>query len=83
MDLRDRVVVITGAARGIGREFARSLGAAGASIVATDRADCADTADLVAAVGGKAIAVKPCEWSRIDGVDAPLAPWPLRRHRRN
>jgi NAD(P)-dependent dehydrogenase (short-subunit alcohol dehydrogenase family) len=55
MDIGGRVVIVTGAARGIGREFARSLGEAGARIVAADRHDCAETVALVAAAGGEAI----------------------------
>ena len=55
MDVRDKVVVITGAARGIGQEFARSLGAAGAHIVAADINDCSATLALVEAQGAKAI----------------------------
>jgi p-cumic alcohol dehydrogenase len=56
MDVRDKVVLITGAARGIGQEFARSLGAAGAHVIA-DVNDCSATLDLAAAQGGKAIGV--------------------------
>jgi NAD(P)-dependent dehydrogenase (short-subunit alcohol dehydrogenase family) len=55
MELRDKVVVITGAARGIGQHFARSLAAAGAHIVAADRADCRTTLDMVGEAGGEAI----------------------------
>jgi NAD(P)-dependent dehydrogenase (short-subunit alcohol dehydrogenase family) len=58
MDVRDKVVVITGAARGIGQEFAWRLAVEGARIVAADIADCADTLDLVKHVGPEAIAVK-------------------------
>lgn len=57
MDVRDKVVVITGAARGIGQEFARSLAAAGASIVAADINDCSATLGLIEAQGTKAIGV--------------------------
>lgn len=40
LEVRDKAVVITGAARGIGRELARCLGAAGAHVVAADLNDC-------------------------------------------
>ena len=43
MEIRDKVVVITGAARGIGQELAWRLAAAGARIVAAD-------SDLVGAI---------------------------------
>ena len=55
MDVCDRVVVITGAARGIGHELARYLGAAGARMVAADLNDCSATVDAVHAEGGQAI----------------------------
>jgi len=43
MDVRDKVVAITGAARGLGQEFARGLAAAGARVIAADINDCAAT----------------------------------------
>ena len=55
IDIAGKVVVVTGAARGIGQEFATRLAAAGACIVAADIADCAPTVGLVTAAGGKAI----------------------------
>src|ERR1700724_2048351 len=55
--VRDKVVVITGAARGLGQEFARSLAAAGALVVAADINDCSATLDLIEAENGKAISV--------------------------
>jgi NAD(P)-dependent dehydrogenase (short-subunit alcohol dehydrogenase family) len=58
MDVRDKVVAITGAARGLGQEFARSLAAAGARVIAADINDCAATLELVAAEGGKGIAAR-------------------------
>jgi NAD(P)-dependent dehydrogenase (short-subunit alcohol dehydrogenase family) len=67
MDVRDNVVAITGAARGLGQEFARSLAAAGAHIVAADINDCAATLDLVAAEKSRGIA------SRLDVTDSGSA----------
>lgn len=58
MDVRDKVVVITGAARGLGREFATSLAAAGARIVAADVSDCGDTLRLVRQAGPEGIGVR-------------------------
>lgn len=58
MQMRGKVVVITGAARGIGREFATALAAAGAPVVAADVNDCAETIGLVRQAGGQGIAVK-------------------------
>jgi NAD(P)-dependent dehydrogenase (short-subunit alcohol dehydrogenase family) len=58
MDLRDKVVAITGAARGLGQEFAQGLAAAGARIIAADINDCAETVALVEAANGSAIAAR-------------------------
>ena len=54
MSVAGKVVLITGAARGLGFEYARSLGAAGAIVVAGDVRDCAEAA---AAAGNGAIGV--------------------------
>src|SRR3954452_11891695 len=56
MNIDAKVIVITGAARGIGQEYARSLGGLGARIVAADINDCSSTVDFVKAEGGKAAA---------------------------
>ncbi len=48
MSVADKVVLITGAARGLGFEYARFLGEAGARIVAGDIADCAAAASAAA-----------------------------------
>ncbi|MFZ3236283.1 MAG: SDR family oxidoreductase [Stellaceae bacterium] len=58
MDLAGKVVVVTGAARGIGREFAGGLGVAGARIVAADIHDCGATVEGLAAAGVSAISVR-------------------------
>lgn len=67
MDVDGKVVLITGAARGIGQEYARSLAAAGARVVVGDIGDCAATLDLVRAAGGQGLAV------RLDVTDAQSA----------
>jgi NAD(P)-dependent dehydrogenase (short-subunit alcohol dehydrogenase family) len=54
MSLTGKVVLITGAARGLGLAYAQSLGEAGATIVAGDVSDCAEA---VLAAGGEAFAV--------------------------
>ena len=58
MDLGDKVVAITGAARGLGQEFARGLASAGARVIAADINDCAATLELVHAEGGSGIAAR-------------------------
>lgn len=58
MTIADKTIAITGAARGLGQEFARHLAAAGANIVVGDVNDCTATADLVANGGGKIVAVR-------------------------
>src|SRR6266487_561656 len=67
MDLRDKVVAITGAARGLGQEFARSLAAAGVRVIAADINDCAATLELVGRQNGEGIA------TRLDVTDAGSA----------
>src|ERR1044071_6656017 len=58
LDVQDKVVAITGAARGLGQEFAASLAASGARIVAGDINDCAETLDLVRKAGRECVGVK-------------------------
>jgi 3-oxoacyl-[acyl-carrier protein] reductase len=55
MSVAGKVVLVTGAARGLGLEYARVLGAAGAHVVAGDVSDCAEA---VAAAGNGAIGVR-------------------------
>ena len=56
--LHNRVAIVTGASRGIGRAIARRFGAAGAAVVAAARARHAEaTAAEIREVGGRSIAV--------------------------
>lgn len=59
-ELQDKVVIITGAAGGLGREFALGFAAEGAKIVAADvqEAGLAETVKLVEAAGGQARAIQ-------------------------
>jgi 3-oxoacyl-[acyl-carrier protein] reductase len=58
IDVRSKVVIITGAARGIGQQFALSLATAGASVVAADINDCSTTLDLIDAERGRGMGVR-------------------------
>ncbi len=52
-----KVVVVTGAARGLGRAYAEGLGADGVRIVAGDVRDCSETVAAITSAGGRAIPV--------------------------
>src|ERR1700694_653960 len=58
MNIEGKVIVITGAARGIGQEYARYFGVSGARIVMANINECSKTLDLVQAEGGTAAAAK-------------------------
>jgi NAD(P)-dependent dehydrogenase (short-subunit alcohol dehydrogenase family) len=57
MSVAGKTIAITGAARGLGQEFARHLAAAGANIVVGDLSDCTATLGFVNEAGGKGVAV--------------------------
>jgi NAD(P)-dependent dehydrogenase (short-subunit alcohol dehydrogenase family) len=58
MSVAGKTVAITGAARGLGQEFARHLAALGADVVLGDLSDCAATLAAVEEAGGKGVAVR-------------------------
>ena len=53
MQLDSKVVVITGAARGLGRAYAVAMAAEGASVFVSDINDCSETVAEVEAAGGR------------------------------
>ncbi len=67
MNIEGKVIVVTGAARGIGQEYARYLGGLGAHIVLADINDCSTSLELVKTKGGNAVATK------LDVASAPSA----------
>ena len=79
-----KVIIVTGAARGLGRAYAEALAAEGAQVIAGDIRDCAETLTAIKDAGGDARAVEldvsdaaSCEamaqaaieaYGRIDGI---------------
>jgi 3-oxoacyl-[acyl-carrier protein] reductase len=59
MQLADKIALVTGASRGIGRAIATALGRAGASLFCTStrHGGCDDTVQAIAQAGGKATAL--------------------------
>jgi 3-oxoacyl-[acyl-carrier protein] reductase len=58
MRLKDKVAIITGSARGMGRVFARRFAKEGAKLTICDVLDCAPVAEDIEALGGEVLALK-------------------------
>ena len=70
MDLKDKVAIVTGARRGMGRTHALVLAKAGAKVVVADISleDCQKVVEEIEKNGGEAIAVK-CDVSKKEEVE--------------
>lgn len=57
MRLKDRVAIVTGAARGIGQAYCLALAREGARVVAADILSCAETIAQIQQTGGEVLGV--------------------------
>ena len=55
--IKGKVIIVTGAARGLGRTYAERLAADGAKVTVGDVRDCSETLAAISAAGGEGIAV--------------------------
>ena len=58
MNFTDKVVIITGAARGLGQEYARQFARLGANVAVNDLRDCSETLTVIEQEGTKGLATK-------------------------
>lgn len=58
MNFDDKVVIVTGAARGLGQEYARHFARRGASVAVNDLRDCGETLEIIEQEGARGIATK-------------------------
>jgi NAD(P)-dependent dehydrogenase (short-subunit alcohol dehydrogenase family) len=56
-NLEGKVAIITGAARGLGREYAERLAQEGAAVVVGDVRDCGETVAAIESAGGRTVGV--------------------------
>lgn len=70
--LQDKVIIVTGAGRGLGQAYAVEAARLGAKVVAGDIIDCSDTVTRIESAGGTAIGV-PLDVTKMDTVSAMAA----------
>ena len=58
MNFENKVVIVTGAARGLGQEYARQFARLGANVAVNDLRDCSDTLKIIEQEGGAGIQAK-------------------------
>ena len=69
MRLKDRVAIVTGAARGLGQAYCLALAKEGAHVVAVDVLACTETVDSVQEAGGRALEII-IDVTNVQGVQA-------------
>jgi len=58
MDFTDKVVIVTGAARGLGQEYARQFARRGASVAVNDLRECNETLEIIEQEGAHGLATR-------------------------
>jgi NAD(P)-dependent dehydrogenase (short-subunit alcohol dehydrogenase family) len=58
MNFDNKVVIVTGAARGLGQEYARQFSRLGARVAVNDLRDCSETLKIIEQEGGAGIQTK-------------------------
>ena len=58
MNFENKVVIVTGAARGLGQEYARQFARRGANVAVNDLRDCSETLEIIEQEGTAGIAAK-------------------------
>ena len=58
MRLKDRVIIVTGAAQGLGRAYSRRIAQEGAKLVICDVQDCSETAALLQQDGAEVLTLR-------------------------
>lgn len=58
MDFHGKTIVITGAARGLGQEYARSFASLGGNVCVCDLRDCSETLDVIEEAGASGLALE-------------------------
>jgi 3-oxoacyl-[acyl-carrier protein] reductase len=56
MNFENKVVIVTGAARGLGQEYARQFARRGASVAVNDLRDCSETLEIIEKEGARGLA---------------------------
>jgi 3-oxoacyl-[acyl-carrier protein] reductase len=73
MKFENKVAVVTGAARGLGQEYARQFAARGAKVIACDLRDCSETLDLITRAGAEGLALTTDVTSAASALDMAAA----------
>lgn len=58
VDFTNKVVIVTGAARGLGQEYARHFARLGASVAVNDLRNCSETLDIIEQEGARGLATE-------------------------